>query len=221
MESGPIANRGLEAGIMSDENHDHSVTEHLGGLIEGDQDAINRIWERYFGRVLQLARARLRDCPRRYLDEDDVTQHAFANFFQQVKQGRFPKLDNRNDLWQVLAMIVNRKAIDQFRAVTSQKNGYGKVRGGSINQNSELQPVVEAVKDLEPTGEIAAEFSEEFERRLDKLDKNQRNVVMLKLTGHKNREIAQKLDTPLRTVERWLAQIRDRWEKEEDHVDRA
>ena len=48
---------------MNDSSGSHSVTRYLSGLARGNQEAISRIWERYFGQVLRLARRKLRSCP--------------------------------------------------------------------------------------------------------------------------------------------------------------
>ena len=43
--------------------------------------------------------------------------------------GRFPELDDRQDLWKVLVMLTARKAVDQLRRGHAQKRGGGLVRG--------------------------------------------------------------------------------------------
>ena len=45
-------------------------------------------------------------------------------------------------------------------------------------------------------------------------DDAQREIVRLRLAGHTNEEIAQKLDISVRSVERKLKVIRDAWTKE-------
>ena len=44
---------------------DGSVTVWIGHLKAGDHAAAQRLWERYFRKLVRLARARLRDAPRR------------------------------------------------------------------------------------------------------------------------------------------------------------
>jgi hypothetical protein len=76
---------------MADEG---SVSGWLGQLKGGNQDAAQKLWERYFRRLLGLAREHLRDTPRRAADEEDVALGAFASFCQGVEDGRFPRLDD-------------------------------------------------------------------------------------------------------------------------------
>src|SRR5438067_2490766 len=54
-----------------------SVTLWIGRLRAGDPDAAGPLWERYFQRLVGLARARLRGAPRRVSDEEDVALSAF------------------------------------------------------------------------------------------------------------------------------------------------
>jgi DNA-directed RNA polymerase specialized sigma24 family protein len=49
-----------------------SVTQWLDRLKAGDPDAAQKLWERYFGRLVGLARKKLRAVPRRAADEEDV-----------------------------------------------------------------------------------------------------------------------------------------------------
>src|SRR4051812_41442059 len=58
------------------------------------------------------ARKKPRALPRRAADEEDVALSAFDSFCRGAEQGRFPRLDDRGDLWQVLVLITARKAAD-------------------------------------------------------------------------------------------------------------
>jgi DNA-directed RNA polymerase specialized sigma24 family protein len=48
---------------------DGSVTHWLGALKAGDAAAAQHLWERYFDRLVRLARAKLRAMPRSAADE--------------------------------------------------------------------------------------------------------------------------------------------------------
>ena len=43
-------------------------------------------------------------------DEEDVALSAFKSFVRAVQEDRFLKLDDRDDLWQILVMLTLRKA---------------------------------------------------------------------------------------------------------------
>src|SRR5436190_22795008 len=107
------------------------VTHWLRRLRAGDRQAVQGLWERYYRAVIALARRRLGDLPRRAADEEDVALSAFDSFCRAAEQGRFPRLEDRDDLWQVLAMLTKRKAADLRQSERRQKRGGGLVRGGS------------------------------------------------------------------------------------------
>ena len=90
-----------------------SVTRWINDLKGGELDAAQPLWERYFADLVRLARVRLRATPRTAADEEDVALSAFDSFCAGVARGRFPRLDDRNDLWRVLVTITARKAADQ------------------------------------------------------------------------------------------------------------
>jgi hypothetical protein len=87
-----------------------SVTHWIRRLEAGDQAACQKLWEAYFGRLVGLVRKQLQGAPRSAADEEDVALSAFDSFFRQAQEGRFPRLLDRNDLWQLLVLIAVRKA---------------------------------------------------------------------------------------------------------------
>src|SRR5258708_5465897 len=100
-----------------------SVTRWLDRLKAGDPVAAQSLWERYFRRLVGLARKRLRNDRPRVADEEDVALSAFDNLCRGAKQGRFPRLDDRDDLWRVLVALTVRKASKVVRDEGRQKRG--------------------------------------------------------------------------------------------------
>lgn len=74
-------------------------------LKAGDRDATSPLWERYFRRLVGLARQRLSSRPRLAAGAEDVALSAFDSSFRGAENGRFPRLQDRNDLWHVLVTI--------------------------------------------------------------------------------------------------------------------
>ena len=62
--------------------------------------------------LLERASCKLGKAPRRAADEEDVVQSAFVNLFLGVRNGRFPLLKDRHDLWQLLVLLTDRRATD-------------------------------------------------------------------------------------------------------------
>src|ERR1051326_5991770 len=92
-----------------------SITAWIGQLKAGRKDAAQPVWERYFQRLAGLACKKL-GSSRRATDEEDVALSAIHSFFLGAKKGRFPQLEDRDDLWKLLVTITERKALDQLRS---------------------------------------------------------------------------------------------------------
>jgi len=194
----------------------NSVSRYIQGLKKGDGDAAQKIWERFYRRLILLADRKLKSSPRKAMNEEDVVQKAFADFFMQVQHERFPRLDDRNDLWQILAMLVDRRAKDQIKLQNTQKAGRGRVRTESVflvNDCSAGGNGLAQVEDLLPDPELAVELIEQMEVRLAMLRNDEhRQIALYKMQGYTNREIADLLGSSERTVERCLQSIRKKWE---------
>jgi RNA polymerase sigma factor (sigma-70 family) len=195
-----------------------SVTRWVTALKAGDAAAAQPLWERYHGRLVALARDKLRSARRRAADEEDVVQNAFHSFFQGVTRGRFPQLDDRDNLWRLLVVITARKALDQLAHEHSKKRGGGTLQGESriyLGKPVWDEAAIEQVVGDEPTPEFAAQVAEEYQRLLDLLgDESLRQVAIWKMEGLTNDEVAERLACSRRTVARKLDTIRIIWSDE-------
>jgi len=193
---------------------DDSVSTWIDGLKAGQETAAARLWHHFYGRLVDLARRKLRHGPRRVADEEDVVASAFETFFRRAQQGEFPRLHDRDDLWHVLVKITERKAFNQLRNQGRQKRGGGKVRGESAFRTLAASTDAAGIEQMagpEPTPEFAALMTEALRGLLDLLDEDLRRIALLKLEGRTNEEIALLIGRALPTVERRLKMIRDRW----------
>src|SRR5262245_51636439 len=88
-----------------------SVTHWIGDLKSGGDSAAQHLWERYFQRLVRLARKKLQSDrrPRTAEDEEDAALSAFDSFCRGVDRGRFPRLTDRDDLWRLLVVLTLRK----------------------------------------------------------------------------------------------------------------
>ena len=196
-----------------------SVSRWIADLKAGHEAAATDLWNHFYTRLVAMARRKLRGAPRRAADEEDVVLDAFDSLFRRAKEGRFPKLRDRDDLWRLLITITERKALNQWRDGTRQKRGSGKVLGESafFQKDSSTNGVgIDRVVGPEPTPEFAAVMTESVQRLLDLLtDDELRKIALLKLEGYTNEEIAAEIHRAVPTVERRLRLIRSKWN--DDH----
>jgi hypothetical protein len=69
---------------MTEPSAGGSVTRCIVLLKAGESAAAQEIWDRYFGRLVALARARLRTAARRVADEEDVALSALDSFCRRL-----------------------------------------------------------------------------------------------------------------------------------------
>lgn len=186
-----------------------SITQWLLQLRSGDRQAAQPIWDKYFTRLVRVARMHLVGSPKRVVDEEDVVINAFDSFCRGAERGRFPKLDDSTDLWRVLVMITERKAINQIKFLSRKK----RVPTGRTVTYVDA----EHGREIQPSAWFCAGVAElYFELINDLPDDTLRSIAMWKMEGYLNEEIAQKLDCSLRSVERKLAMIRRHWLKSDE-----
>src|SRR4051812_6880703 len=92
-----------------------SVTTLLERLKSGDHEAARLLWQRYYPRLVALARQKLKGAAPRVADEEDAALTAFDSFCRRAEQGQFPDLKDRDGLWALLVVLTARKATDLLR----------------------------------------------------------------------------------------------------------
>jgi DNA-directed RNA polymerase specialized sigma24 family protein len=206
----------LEVAIVVQED---AVTLWLDGIKAGDGTDIQRLWDRYFRRLVRLAGAKLPAHCRRAFDEEDVALSAFQSFCDRAGRGQFPKLNDRDDLWRLLATITVRKALDTIRHQTRQKRGGGDVLGESAllvgRDRDDQGEGLGAVLGREPTPEEVVQFADDCRQFLAKLhDPALRSIALRRLEGQTTPEIAAATKVSTKTIERKLRLIRAIWSEE-------
>jgi RNA polymerase sigma factor (sigma-70 family) len=191
---------------MSSDASRGSITRWIGRLQTGDATAAQPLWERYFRNLVTLARRKLLGARPRVADEEDVALSAFDSFCRGLERGRFPEVQDRDNLWKLLVVLTARKACHLLRDEQRRKRG-----GGIKAEADELKHVISQ----EPSPEFAAELTENCQRLLEKLgDDELRTIAMRKMEECTTEEISRELNCAPRTVERRLRLIRRIWESE-------
>jgi DNA-directed RNA polymerase specialized sigma24 family protein len=193
---------------------DSSVTQWIDRLRAGDDEATRRLWERYFERLMAVARCRLAAGPRRVADEEDLALSVFATLCEAAAAGRLATVKSREDLWPLLVTITAHKAADQIRRETRVKRGSGRTRGDSIFRRTGGGTPASFDEFLaqEPSPEFVTLLHEELDLVLrDLRDDTLRCIASRRMMGWTSEQIAQELKISLRSVERKLNLIREHW----------
>jgi len=195
-------------------NGEGSITGWIAGMKAGDLAAAQPLWERYFARMVILARGRLRTSGRRgrdaASDEEDAALSAFDSLCVGLVRGQFPQLADRDDLWRLLVVITTRKVRAQTRRQLRQKRGGGKVQPAcDVDEPDSDDALLVRAVGSEPTPEFAAMVAEEYRLLLDRLgDVVLRKIAILRMEGYTTDAVAEQLGCSRRTAARQLALIR-------------
>lgn len=186
-----------------------SMSHWIGLLRSGDRRAAQELWNRYFHRMVGLARNKLQGLPTRMADEEDVAISAFKSFYRRAERGEFPQLEGSESLWPLLVTITAGKAFNLQRDERRKKRGGDKLLPvGTFPSDDELADIVGS----EPSPEFALQLAEEFSRLINVLpDEESRQIAVRRLEGKTTSDIAAELGLNLRRVQRRLKVIFAVW----------
>lgn len=139
---------------------------------------------------------------------EEQVEPGVDRFFRAAQENRFARLHDRNDLWQILMLLTERKAADQYRRANAQK------RAANATGSPQSMAKLDDLAAQEPDPAFVAAFNENLARALRRLGDSARDVALLRMEGYENQEIADRLQVSLTTVERKLRVVREVWEKE-------
>ncbi|MDA0284404.1 MAG: ECF-type sigma factor [Planctomycetota bacterium] len=208
--------------VLEDDTESSREASDVTGLIHkvrrGDELAAQQLWDKYSEQILNVARRSLQGESRRVQDEEDVAVIAFKSLLAGISSGRFPELDDRDQLWRMMMVITTRKAAAVIEKDHRQKRGGGEVRGDSAVTPGEKEGSVltgfDRLTSENPAPDIAAVVADQTHQLLATLpDETARQIAVFKMEGYTHEEIADKLDVNVRTVERRLKQIRELWQR--------
>ena len=193
------------------------VTLWLTQLREDDEDAATKLWNHFVDRIRGVARKKLNLESRRVYDDEDIAQSAFHSICAGVASGRFPELNDRNGLWQLIMVITSRKVSYRHRYDRQDcRNIFRNTADYFLSDSNSVVVLPKSGQALsrEPTPEFTAEFLETYEKLFASLaDPALEQVVTLRMEGYTDDEIANRLKCSRRTVQRRLEIIRRHLER--------
>lgn len=191
----------------------NSVVRLISQLRSSEDAAAAKLWDDYFHRLVVLARAMLQGTFRRTADEEDIALSAFASFCRGVEAGRFPRIEDRDNLWTALFSLLTRKSAHHHRDLSRLKRDERRTLDeAGLERCSAGEFDIHSLAGREPSPEFVTEVAEECERLLRQLDDDDmRRLAVMKMEGYSNEEIADRLGVAPRTIERRLQLIRTIW----------
>jgi RNA polymerase sigma factor (sigma-70 family) len=192
-----------------------SVSAWIGQLKAGEEPALAQLHRRYWPALVGLARKRLGQIAVRAADEEDVAQEAFWAFYQAVKAGRVPRLENRHHLLALLSHIISCRAANHInRELGTQKRGAGRVRDEAGVQELLKMSAgrgLDHMPDRHGTPLEEVVLQDCYRRFVTELPVGLREYAEWYLVGFNHAEIAQQLDCTRRTVDRKIALVLRKW----------
>jgi DNA-directed RNA polymerase specialized sigma24 family protein len=206
-----------ESNSESDKKPRGSVTGWIAGLKGGDEEAAQRILERYFDQIVDVARRRIGIGQLEVADEEDVAIEAFASVFKAAALGRLTSLRDRYELWGLLVTTAYRKMCDYWRKLAAQKRDGSAREGASTGKGPVFGHPRLGLDDVAVQTQSAGFLAAVADQHTYLMGVLQSKGKMLPeiatkiLEGYTNREIAVELGCSQRRVERKRAIIRDLW----------
>jgi DNA-directed RNA polymerase specialized sigma24 family protein len=185
-----------------------SISGFIGKMRSGDEEAARKIWDRFSPRLAALARERLPVWLQCVVDGDDVANSAMCSVIMGLREGRFPALQDREDLWALLACMTVRKAINEIETASRRKR----------RPRIRTEPLDENMVALHLSPDLACKAAEQFERLIDRLHEKDgllETIALWKFEGYSSVEIARRLGCSSRRVARKLDLIRMICQEEE------
>jgi len=185
-----------------------SVSEWISQFrSDGNEIAALKLWDRINPRVRELSRRLIeRTGIPLSCDEDDISVSVFAAFCDRLRSRQLEELSDRDGVWRLLILMTARKINDHAKMARAKKR-----HNGPENPDVGLHAVSE-LRDtqLEPSIEVMME--DQCQAMLKQLnDPVLETVVLLKLEGYSNVEIAERMQYSRRTIQRMLELVKDIW----------
>ena len=183
-----------------------SVTEWIGRFKAGEEEALERLRQRYWPYLVRLAHKKMVGLRLTAVDDEDVAQEAFWSFYRSFQTGGLPVLENRQHLFALLSIITAHKAANYREHVGTIKRGGGRVQGESavdfVYGSKSARRGMEQIEDTGLSPEEAALATDLYRHYLSVLPDDLRDIAEQYLANRSLQEIADATGRAVCTVQR-------------------
>jgi DNA-directed RNA polymerase specialized sigma24 family protein len=176
------------------------------------EEAARVIWDHFEGRLRSLVRRHLDNRIRRREDEQDILQSMYASFCHGQLEGKACP-GSRQELWKLLVRITLCKVVNTANRHLAARRDVRRERApaGARDDSAHFPRwMLDHVDRMQAGPDEKLVAIEEFERLLQALPEDLRRIILWKLDGFTNAEVAAMLGRTVRCVELKLQLIRKR-----------
>jgi DNA-directed RNA polymerase specialized sigma24 family protein len=185
---------------------DEDITGKFLRAKQGDADAFAAIFHHFYRRLCGYIRTMLTTTDQRQHHEEDLANHVMSRVWEMRNREMFDVAQRREEIWQAICRVAIFDTRDRARYVRSKKRNVEDL-GFWDDCNS-----IASIRNRS-NHEREFEISELWRVFWNKLpDDSYREIVRLSLAGISKREIAEKLNTTERTINRRIEVMVQLWQ---------
>ena len=187
-----------------------SISQWVLRLKSGNPTATQAIWDRFYPKLVEAANKRLIKNPDPATSGEDIAQSSFRNVCLGVLEGKYPQLENRDDLWKLLLVSMINRVRSHYRSINAQK------RAVSLEESIDSIDDELLVQFKSPAAQ--SELDDLIDFLLNKLDQEDpsgqlRQIAVLYLNEHSASDIAKIIHRRKTNILHKVQLIRALWEE--------
>lgn len=184
-----------ESGLADNAHGLGELSDCLDRVRRGDADAIGQLYDRFLDRSVRLAKSRLSVGEDHLIDDEQAAMSALESLVVRVRSGSYADIKDQLTLWNLLARIINRK-LNKYR-----RSMYGPTRSPDMPVLQVMQADGDSSRSAgipvvgnEPSPLSVMIADDTLNLIIENLsDPDTRTVLLLRLEGYNDAEIAVKL----------------------------
>jgi RNA polymerase sigma-70 factor, ECF subfamily len=178
-----------------------SFRDLMEQISKGSESAVETLISQYGGQLCRAVRRRLNHRLRPKYDTSDFVQAVWASFF--CGRDQLSRFEHSGELVAFLTTMAQNKVVDECRRRLQTQKMDIRREQPIYTDTSEALPI----RSRDPAPSQVAIRNEQWQRMLDSLPKQYRQILELRVNGETHEEIARQLGISDRTVRRVLAKL--------------